>query len=106
MNRKQIKQKFLTRAGRRLQEIYQFGYPIHLTYKGNQDFKTRNGWSVGLLILIISLLYAGARFFNMITRKNPNISRYQIVRGYDSREEILRYILKLLFLRGASRLYK
>ena len=78
---------FISRAGKRLQNMDQFGYPIHLTYKGNQDFKTRTGGCISLLIFIISLLYAGVRFLYMITRANPNISRYQIVRGYDSPED-------------------
>ena len=38
-------------------------------------------------VLVLSLLYTGVRFLYMITRANPSISRYQIVRGYDDPEE-------------------
>ena len=64
-----------------------FGYPIQLTYQGESEFKTKTGGCISILIIIVSLCYTAVRFLYMITRTNPDISRYQVVRGYDDAEE-------------------
>ena len=72
---------------RRLQELDQFGYPIHLTFSGEQHYRTKTGGIVSILIFILSILYAGVRFIYMVTKSNPSITRNQQVRGFDNPEQ-------------------
>lgn len=54
-----------------LKQFDQFGYPVALTFEGEQQYKTRYGGVVSLMIYFVAAMYSLIRFTYMITRSNP-----------------------------------
>lgn len=58
-----------------------FGQSVSLTWRGEESFKTILGATFTWLIFIVLLAYSGYRFFYLVNRFNPTISRTTLIRS-------------------------
>jgi hypothetical protein len=70
--RKQMKNKF--------KAVDLFGQSVNLTWNGEEQYKTTIGAALSTLIWIVMIAYTVMRFTELVTRSNPSISKYSLIR--------------------------
>jgi len=58
-------------VSKHLRWLDQFGYPVALSFEGEQNYKTRYGGVISMMIYLVAISYAILRFTYMITRESP-----------------------------------
>ena len=57
-----------------------FGQQISLTWNGEDQYKTTIGATLSTAIWVVMLAYTIMRFTDMVTRSNPSIAKYSLIR--------------------------
>lgn len=57
-----------------------FGQHISLTWNGEDEYKTTIGATLSSAIWIVMITYTIIRFSGMVSRNNPQISKYSLIR--------------------------
>ncbi len=70
--KKQVKEQF--------KSIDLFGQQVNLTWNGEDQYKTTIGAILSTAIWVIMLAYTIMRFTDMVSRKNPTIAKYSLIR--------------------------
>lgn len=77
------KQEYGERCKANFRRLDQFGQQINLTWKGEQKFKTTQGATVSLMLLIVMVVYASYGLAWVFNRTNPQISKTTLMLSDD-----------------------
>jgi hypothetical protein len=70
--KKQVKESF--------KSIDLFGQQVNLTWNGEDQYKTTIGATLSTAIWVVMLAYTIMRFTDMVSRNNPSIAKYSLIR--------------------------
>ena len=70
--KKQVKESF--------KSIDLFGQQINLTWNGEDEYKTTIGATLSTAVWVVMLTYSIMRFTEMVSRDNPSIGKYSLIR--------------------------
>ena len=70
--KKQVKESF--------KSIDLFGQQINLTWNGEDEYKTTIGATLSTAVWVVMLTYSIMRFTEMVSRDNPYIGKYSLIR--------------------------
>jgi hypothetical protein len=57
-----------------------FGQQISLTWNGEDQYKTTIGATLSTAIWVVMVAYTIMRFTDMVSRNNPSIAKYSLIR--------------------------